>query len=625
MNFTYEDGVLTDIAKNSEIRGDVKGEIKSEVNNGIIDQTNIESKDEKSDEIKNKTKSELNEETQGKTSNELNVGTQGETANELNVGTKGTKKDGNKDLSHLSGKIEMSKDYVMESGGLLSALSRKSAEILRKGLSSLRVQTYSDDTLSKLSRVLVHTQPHIDEYISSWFFRSCLPDEKYDISKGEVALFSQDNDETAKTEWSNAAVLGVGNVVNGGAQALLQFDEHGMNSADEQHSNSLAMLLKRTMLGSQRPPYPLYQLLNEVDVIDAFGGGHAKNLATYVKYLNNIPIFLIDKSSTEHNHRSPYFLDNEWKSAIVDACLAALFLALSENCVDFTDEKIWLPALKVSLADYSARTALQTEASFKETRGRLYSYLTNLFIRSKTKGDLVFHVMNEEGVMIPKITKDGKKTSLLMLMPYMPYLCYKYWGGVLGQFLLLPFWECRFYKDISFINTWKTLNSEITSLDEDIINMQTSVGEFSLLHCKPSDNDDNTPWIIDFFPTPRTISPGPINRFLKIKNKGIGYTIFRDPHTDTIVLSKGEGSRQLEWRLICDKLLELEGSANDVGVECGCWHVTKNPFSIASFLLNGNPTHRYVPKSKITAQSLADIVNDVRSNICPPADYENVK
>jgi hypothetical protein len=296
----------------------------------------------------------------------------------------------------------------------------------------------------------------------------------------------------------------------------------------------------------------------------------------------------------------------------VDACLIALLLELNEKRVGFTREWNWRPILKESLADYLLRTSLRDDVMFNHVYSKITAYLTSQFARAQNKDDLKLKSVNKNGELVYYIDKDNKTIDLIMLTPFLPFLCYKYWGGHIGQMLMIPLLESRIFQGLSYMKDNNILDREFHTRNSELLNIKTSIGTVTILYCKSQNKNCTVPWIIDFEALSDVTSPNSINRLLKQNNNGIGYTIFRDNSTHSIVLSKGDHSENAEWEQICYKLIELEGESSISTRPCGCWHITKNPRGIAGFLLNGNPTHQYIPKSAITAFSLRDIVDDIR-------------
>ena len=230
-------------------------------------------------------------------------------------------RNGNSFCSDSSGNnrgiIYLSDEYMVQSGGLFRAISRKSTELLRRDLKNFNIKQFSPDCCKKWKYILMHCQPHVDEYLSSFFLRACLPASMDKFMVGETILFSKDHDIEAQRIWPEAAVLGVGNTINGGANALLLFDEHAVNQ-DSAEEGSLIMLMKHYLLGSQRLPKPFYDMVREINYIDQYGTSHPKSLAVYTKYIQaaRLPTANLEE------------MPPEWKCALMDAVFAAYYYAI---------------------------------------------------------------------------------------------------------------------------------------------------------------------------------------------------------------------------------------------------------------------------------------------------------
>ncbi|MBQ9493259.1 MAG: hypothetical protein IJR54_05925 [Oscillibacter sp.] len=502
--------------------------------------------------------------------------------------------------SGVPGRVALTPDEIRDSGGLPRALSRKSAAVIRESFQGLDIRAFPPDVLERWEYILPHFRPHMDEYLSSLFLRACLPDGMCRLKLGETFLTSRDNDPDAKTRWPRAAVLGIGGTVNGGAEPLLLFDEHEAYGT-ERESSSLVILMKRYLLGKQRPPYPFYQMLNEVNYIDMYGGGHAKNLATYVKYLNTLPM---DRFGGEAYAPT-------WKAAVIDACLTAFYLGLREPSPNFMDRARWEPFLRRSIADYLARTSLKDEPGFDDTARKITRYLTTMFIRSQGRGELKLTMTDKNGNRIVKGRETGHETDLNLLVPYLPYLCARAWGGTASRLIMYFLWESRFYQELLFSRTYERLCAAIPKDCAEADALETPVGKIDIVSCGLKDKNGVTLKVYDLTST-GGIAPGPLNRYLRTHNAGFGLTLFRDTEIHSTVLTRGEGVDMGLWERLCDALIAREGASDMVSAagQNGVWHVTRNPHGIAGFLLNGNPTHRYVPCTAITARSLARLAEE---------------
>ncbi len=489
------------------------------------------------------------------------------------------------------GRIVMSEDYAAESGGILKAVSRRAAGVIRQDLKGLEIRDTAAEYGDRWKYILTHSHPHLDEYLASLLLRSSLPDEMYRLTQDETALYSADDDASAKAVWPSAALLGVGNTVNGGAEAMLIFDEHETPGGEKKNS-SLVMLMKRYLIGSQQPPKALYQMLRETNYIDQYGEVHPKDISAYAKHLQSVPL-----PSAGGELMTP-----EWKFAVMDFCLAAFYLGLRTQDQSFRLRREWEPALRSSLDDFAVRTPLRGQRGFDRALEKIRGYLTDQFAWGAAHGKLKY--------AIPSPSDPSKKSEaeLNMLVPYLPALCSVYWGEKLSRMMLYPLWECRVNREMLTESGYQDLCRDIPRGDEEAFGLKTGCGTLNVACCKRKTPDGQTVKIIDLAPSGGLESPAPLNQYIKNKAGGMGIAIYRGIRSGTTMLCKGAGIDQELWRRICEKLVEEEGASDDP-VRRGSWHVTRNPMGIAPFLLNGNATHRYVPKSAVTAVSLAGIVD----------------
>ena len=493
------------------------------------------------------------------------------------------------------GLIALTPGEIRDSGGVPRAISRKAAAAVRETFRGLDIHAFPPDVLERWEYILPHFRPHMDEYLSSLFLRACLPDEMYRLQLGETFLTSRDDDPDAKTRWPRAAVLGIGSTVRGGAEPLLLFDEHE-SYGEERENRSLVILMKRYLLGKQRPPYPFYQMLNEVNYIDMYGGGHSKNLATYVKYLNTLPAERFGGEAA-----APV-----WKSAVVDAALTAFYEGLREASPNFRERGRWEPALRRSLSDYQSRTALKEEPGFDAAWRKITRFLTTTFARSQANGDLKLTMTDKQGNRVVKGRDTGHETDLNLLVPYLPYLCARTWGEDVSRLVMYFLWEGRFYQEMLFSKTYETLCAAIPKGCAEADAIETPAGTITIASCELKDKNGVPLKIYDLL-SAGGLSPGPLNRYLRTHNAAFGLTIFRDAEIHSTVLTRGEAVDMGLWERICEAQVAREGASDG---QNGVWHMTRNPNGIAGFLLNGNPTHRYVPCTTITAQSLARLADE---------------
>ena len=494
-------------------------------------------------------------------------------------------------MKKYPGIIHLDESFVSESGGMLLAVSRKAANIIRKDLRPLVIRDPAAEYKQQWQYILMHKYPHLDEYLSSLMLRSCIPDDMHGLIQDEIALLSASDDADAKKRWPHAVLLGIGNTANGGAQPMLLLDEHESPGKEKKHS-SLVMLTKRYLLGGRQAPPAFYKMIRETNFIDQYGDIYPKDISAYAKHLQTVPLL-----SANGQYMFP-----EWKCAVMDGCLTAFYIGLQAPKPWYMDRRVWESTLRLSFEDFAYRTPLRSEPRFSSVYNKILKYLTDRFARAMDRGETKYTIPAENG-------KASVETELHMLVSYLPALCFRLWGAGLGQMLLYPLWECRVYREMMTERCYSELCKIIPAGAVSVEPTETNIGRISVNNCLISDDPEHPIRIIDFAPINGNNSPASLNQFIKNNAGGYGFAIFRNRLTGTIALTKGDKIDREMWERICNRLIEEEGQTEDPD-NPGAWHVTRNPNGYAPFLLNGNATHRYVPRSHITAASLARIVDE---------------
>jgi hypothetical protein len=501
--------------------------------------------------------------------------------------------------------IHLAPEYIKESGGLIPAMTRRSAEIVRKIIGN--TQFVMPPNIQHLIRIITHKNPHLDEYLAILIFRAILPPEKRLIPLEEMALSSTDNDQVAKATWPQAAVFGMGGVHTGGAQALITYDEH-TQSGQKKKNGSATMFMLRELFNS-RPPVPLLRLCEEVDHIDAFGGAHYKHLGNYIKDLHDVNILL-----KKADIRQPVITESlsaQWKESIINACISALLIGIVEKSnykngdYSFTRKDYWEIFLRDSLEIFQAKTLLKNDPhfdeSFNEVKKRIFSY--------NWRSDDAY--LTERQPNGTRIKKDNKSIQQLSLMPFIAALCQEYWGAVLGQIILSHFWEVRIMRQMTLLRVRNALGNNLKDISQNYPFINSEIGSISLFLCDAiytPEGELKIPLVIEINAHPNLVNvKAALDDFLNRSNQGFGYTLLHQQRTGTIVLTKGKNIPYEEWVKLCDLLIEIEGNSDEK--PAGCWHKTENmEGKIESFLLNGNPAHQYAPKSSITGESLKMLI-----------------
>jgi len=507
--------------------------------------------------------------------------------------------------------ITITQADVSASGGVLSALADKSCERVRAVLKSAS-REQPQEVLDSLERIIVHTEPHLDEYFAELLFRSCLPPEKQRCEFIEQSVFSATNDLGCQHLWPSAAVLGIGSAAAGGVMPLFLFDEHV--SGQSKIAASCSQIVADKMLTSI--PAALSKLLREVNAIDEFGSGHPQNLNNLIKTLHEAR-FSFGKDAKD-NIELRDNLNAEWKRAIVVACLAAVIACLDEGVDLIADSRAKRASLESSLENYIGHSIHSGHPRFQDAAQRMRSVFGD---QSRVFEEAVLR--DRRG---PLKDAAGQPIPQLLVLSRVCFACEKCWGAKLRDVIATHFWEQEFQKQLNFY----AVEDAIASLfAHGKARSVTSVGVFTRTVLPEitvdirSGGPQSQPqrkkrpvWVVTVAPAAGVFKPNQaIANFINKKNDGCGVILVRDTTLGTSALMKCSAVPPAQWERLVSKIISKEGESNppltgdrdsDPG---GCWHVTYDSSGgIAPFILNGNKSHQYVPRSGIDATALCELV-----------------
>jgi hypothetical protein len=495
--------------------------------------------------------------------------------------------------------INLSSQYIQQSGGLLSAISLKSAEIVRDIIGDVKMNCYSG--ADQLDFLLTHKEPHLDEYMAILLFRASLPEQQRLVPLDEIILHSTKNDQFAKTLWPSAAVFGMGGAHNGGATPKISIDEH-VKTGEKRKATSATKIVMNQLFKGRQVPMPLFKIQGEVDLIDSSGGAHAKHLANYIKKLHDTE-FPIKLSSDGRTIAVADILTPTWKQALIEACIAAIMMGINERR-DFTIKDYWLTPAIASLEDYKNRSLLRHNVFFERSYATIKGMIEKFFRAN-------LQVRQTDGQRKSVLNKNGKPIPQLLIMPYLAALCQEYWGPELGHIIMAHFWEARVSANIGFNCVQDVLDKVIGDGSSEVAFQTSEAGTMCFRHYRPSQQPSGGKavyWILEF-----TSRPGVNNakaallNFLTSRNNGQGYIILRNPSKNNMVLNKGANIKYETWSKLCDLLIAREGNSDSE--PAGCWHQVDNiEGRLEGFMLNGNSAHQYVPKSSLSAEGLIDLL-----------------
>lgn len=494
--------------------------------------------------------------------------------------------------------LKITSDDIKKNGGLLGAISYVSTRAVKEMLGGCTPTL--PKALKYVQQILTHKNPHLDEYMAILLFKAALPEKYWSMPLDEVVLQSASYDQKAMAEWPQSAVFGMGAVHSGGATAALYYDEHP-KPGQKKKENSATSLTWFLLFGKQQKPLEFIKVLGEVDHIDCNANAHHKHLANYIKQMHDNKFALGNlKDQTIFDTLTP-----RWKQAVIEACLTALLVGLKEK-KNFWDFHYWRDPAEASLEHYRQHTLLKENPHFSRAWGQLRTKVLNF------RGDSL-KTTDADGKCIPKCDKRGQPIPQLITVPYLAGLCQDIWGPEIGQMLLVHLWETRILTQMDYGKVAEEIKKALDT-GQNEKNCQTPIGKLCFrkasTHIPCADGVKRTPWIIELKVSPAINDAKAVASFIDKNNAGVGYVLLKNTRAGTTALYRRNGIPQAQWEQLIKLLQEREGNSD--ATPPGCWHVTPNEHGRpAPFLLNGNMAHRYAPRTDLTAELLAEFVNQL--------------
>ncbi|MBO4369629.1 MAG: hypothetical protein J5803_05980 [Desulfovibrio sp.] len=439
--------------------------------------------------------------------------------------------------------------------------------------------------VEKLTHICTHQRPHLDEYMAILLFVSCLPESIRRLPLEETVMTHATEDSAVREKWSTAAVFGLGGVQTGGAKPLLIFDEHVQNGQKNTASSAVS-LVARSLFGRSLLPKPLFQILREIDIIDAFGGAHPKHLSNYILRMH------------DYAESGQFSLGVNEKKAVIDAALLAL-LEASKKAIPFWQESIWKERAISSFKDHCCASALRQQAGFEQAQTHL---LQNLLAFRQP----LFPPLSSEQCSLTFATGSYRLRQTI-LIPYLAALLPLVWGETCGTMIMDILWDARLLTQMHYASVLRALEAHFNA-ETDNEDIATEIGNIAFRKVPVSSgNAGMLSWVIEITPK-KGISNArqALISFARKHNNDRAVTLLRNTETKSLVISRGHGIPKEQWDALIDWLVDWEGSSDTEG-NPGCWHVVTNASGErADFILNGNAAHRYVPESRVTIDHIAD-------------------
>jgi hypothetical protein len=479
-------------------------------------------------------------------------------------------------------------------GGILAALTDKCAEYIQSVLKG----TYREpnaEVLGTLERIIVHADPHLDEYFAELLFRACLPKEKWSCDFIEQAVFSETDDLGCEHLWPSAAVLGVGSTYAGGTQPLFLFDEHVKSQSKV--AASCSQIVAEKMFS--RVPDSVQRVLREVNIIDEYGGGHPQNLNNLIKTMHDVRFWFGASANDGSQIRDS--LSPQWKRSLVDACLVAIIYCL-ENGLDLTgnaDDK--KASLEGSLENYILKSPHASHERFEEAVHRIRSiyYDQGMVFKQAVLQNRYGPIKDTRGQSIPQ----------LLLFSRVCFACEQCWGPQVRDMIATHFWEGELQNHLNFGEVEEAIDAAVRGQQTRAI---TPVGTITRHVLREADAmvaerrggrkelKRIKPWVLTMTPAAGVSRASQaLQHYLNKHNFGCGLILVKNSGLGTAALFKGASVPEGRWQ----RLVQLITSK-----EQECWHVIhQSTGTIAPFIVNGNKTHQYVPRSALDSTTLVEL------------------
>lgn len=499
--------------------------------------------------------------------------------------------------------LNIDQNSVRGSGGILSALSLRCCEYIRSITPSADLFLWPEESVRDLERIIVHTSPHLDEYFAELIFRACLPPEKRACEFVEQSIYSKKNDLTCQHLWPTAAVLGIGGTVSGGARSLFLFDEHVVDEEIGKSARTASscsdLVVKKIM---PNIPAPIQRVLLEVNAIDEFGNAHPQSIAGLIKSVHEVRFaFKIDPTSDKYIRGS---LTPDWKRAIMDVCITAILYCLQENIDLIGDPDGKRRSLEASLDNYAANCPHRDNRDFGDA---LHWIRSNYLDQAGAFADAF--LMQDEKTPIRDAT--GAPIPELFILGRVCFACEQCWGANIRDLIATHFWEVAMQGQLNFYPIKRSVEE---MFNRNLAKLVTGVGFLRKEILPPIGLGGGWKcpvWIVSISPNSSVFLPQKgIQNFINENNnidpgnkknkKGCGLVLIHDSIQGTSALFKCSGVPESKWERLVKLIKEKESD---------CWHIVPNrKGGIAPFVVNGNKTHQYVPRTGLDITTLARLV-----------------
>lgn len=484
---------------------------------------------------------------------------------------------------HLNN-ITIDKKYIEQKHGILNALCFASGEYISKVLKKhgdQKVKRFSSKDLGNLQRVIVHKHPHLDEYFAELLFRSILPYNLKDIELVEHTLMSIDNDPLSQITWPNAVIFGFNNQESGGSRAIEYFDEHEEDGS--RRTPSCGQIVADRYLFNPLPK-SIQTILDEVNQIDSIGRAHSYNIANLIKKIHDTP-YIVGYNDIEEKFTSKYLTEN-WKRAIVDACITAMIYVYENKLLSYRISKDEEDKLN-SYASNSIETFL---------KNTLLSDYEKDFYKTKAKIRQNFKPGNKTLLKTKSWLKEGENIEQNLVIHKLCYALERCWGHSIATFVMSHLWQAEFQFQISFGH----IQEEIKKLHYPETETISNFGSIQILEIetpdiapfqKESDRvkkhfKENQPIRIIYgsLSNPKYSNLATVlKNIVSKKYQGYGLILLKDKMLNITMVSAGSTVPYKFWKFISDSIIEEEPNR---------WFQLIAKGEYASFILNRTQSHQ---------------------------------
>ncbi len=474
--------------------------------------------------------------------------------------------------------LRIDKKYIERNGGLLHALRKKSNRYIKALLEKENCIRSSTIHMNKLDRTIAHTHPHLDEYFADLVFRSTLPQNKLDIDFIEMAVYSLEHDAGCKAYWPNATVFGIGATASGGVSPLVLFDEHVLKGKKRDESCS-QMLVNQILFPGI--PLSINRILKEVNEIDALGRAHDQHIGNIIKTGHEARIpFKIEEKKADSVYDT---LDAEWKKTLMDTSITSIIYCIEHGINIDTYPKQKEESIRESLNYFIEHCGHNQNHFFTETINRMKNtHFNQTVVFKKAK--------------LPKTQSENQ----LLVLGRVCFALEKCWGQQIANIIMMHWWEFIYLGQLSF----QKLSHQFQEFDLFDGRFTNEYGDFQRSILPLSSNTNNDVWLIWANQNPNLVKGNrAILNYINKNNEGLGIVMIEDNFKFTKTVMKAKAIDQSIWELLVDVIVSLEPDK---------WHVVHaDNGNYAPFILNGNPSHRYIKQSEITLVQIESILKEL--------------